>query len=400
MKLGNDKMKAKKEEINHEKRKHALLSASGSSRWINCPGSVEAEKNYPRTETEFSKEGTLAHELADNCFKKGKDADSFIGKRITGEIISKDMARYVQEYIDYVRSHETKDSIFFGEAEVDFSHVVPEGFGTLDNAVLIPSQRICHIFDLKYGAGVLVSAFENTQGQLYALGILNDLGWLGDIDKFRIHIFQPRKENISYWDITVEELNQFGKYVEERAALALSKNAPRIPGEKQCEWCMDKANCKALSKFTENIIMAAFDEVDEEQEEIFKPVEKISDKEKKLILDNKDLIISFFNSIEKDVYDRLITGGEFKGMKLVYGKSYRVFKPNAEAFLKKELGSEAYEKKLIGITEAEKRIGKKKMAKITNKPLGKLTMVKSTDPRKAVVVEDVADNFEDLDDEL
>ncbi|RTL05698.1 DUF2800 domain-containing protein [Candidatus Dependentiae bacterium] len=396
MKLGNNM----KQEINHENRNHAKLSASGSSRWINCPGSVKAEEGYPRTETEFSREGTLAHELADTCFKKGKDADYFIGKRITGEIISKDMARYVQEYLDYVRSHETKDSLFFGEAQVDFSHVVPEGFGTLDNAVLIPSERICHIFDLKYGAGVLVSAFENTQGQLYALGILNELGWLGDIDKFRIHIFQPRKENISYWDITVEELNQFAEYVEERAALALAEDAPRIPGEKQCEWCMDKANCKALAKFTDDIVRAAFDETDEDEKPKFKKPSKLSDKQKKLILDNKDLIIDFFNSIEKDIYDRLITGGEFKGMKLVYGKSYRVFKTGAEKKLVKLLGKDAYEKKLIGITEAEKKLGKKKMAKLTNKPLGKLTMVRSTDPRKAVVVEDIADNFEDMDDEL
>lgn len=382
-------------EIQHKK--HAKLSASSSSRWINCPGSVEAEEPYPEETTIFSEEGTLAHELADLSFKKGKDASYFIGKRISGEVISKEMARYVQEYLDYVRSHETKDSIFFGEDKVDFSNVVPEGFGTLDNAILIPSKKICHIFDLKYGAGVLVNAFENTQGSLYAIGILNELGWLGDIEKFRIHIVQPRINNFSYWDITVEDLNLFGKYVAERAAMALSKNAPRIPGEKQCEWCKAKHDCKALAKFTEQIIMAAFDEVDEDT---FKGKDKISDKEKKVILDNKNLIIDFFNSIEKDIYERLMDGKEFKGYKLIHGKSSRVFKPNAEKFLIKKLGEKAYTKKLIGITEAEKELGKKAMKKITIKPEGKLTMVKSSDPRKAVVVESIIDLFDGENDEL
>lgn len=49
--------------------KHAKLSASGSSRWLNCPGSVKAEEPYPNETSSFAIEGTRAHEVADLSIK-------------------------------------------------------------------------------------------------------------------------------------------------------------------------------------------------------------------------------------------------------------------------------------------------------------------------------------------
>lgn len=380
-------------EIDHQNRAHAKLSASGSSRWLNCPGSVKAEEGYSNESSVFAEEGTLAHELADTCLKKQKDAEAYVGKKITGKVIELDMARYVQEYLDYVLSHETDNSKLFTEERVDFSNIVPGGFGTMDAAVLDFDSKVCHIFDLKYGKGVEVDAYENTQAQLYALGLYNELGFLDEIESFRVHIVQPRIYNFSHWDISVTDLVKFGKWVKQRAELALTSDAPRVPGDKQCQWCKAKGECKALAKFTEQIISAEFDNLDE----VELSEHNLSDDKKKTILDNKSLIESFLKAVESSVYEHIDAGGTFKGYKLVEGRSIRKWTDDAEAVLVEKLGDEAYKKSLIGITDAQKKIGKEEVDTLAYKPPGKLTLVPESDKRKAVIKQDITDDFEELD---
>lgn len=379
---------------------HALLSASGSHRWLNCPGSVKAEEPYLSLDagsSSYAQEGTIAHELADICLKENVDSWLYIDKTINvprvGKVkIEKEMARYVQEYLDFVRAHVENNCQLFTEEQVDFSNIVPEGFGTLDSAVINHEEGICHIFDLKYGKGIRVDAFENTQGQMYALGFLNEYGFMGDIKSFRIHIVQPRIPNNSYWDISVEDLNKFGEWVTERAELALTETAPRVPGEKQCQWCAAKSDCTALMKFTEEIISGEFDALDDDCLD----EQALSDSQKKVIIDNSKLIIDFLGSVKDSVFDRLKDGGTFKGYKLVEGRSNRVWGDDAEETLKKELGEKAYKKTLIGITAAQKELGKEKVDELAYKAPGSPTMVPDTDKRKAIVITDVADEFEEV----
>jgi regulator of sigma D len=430
---------------------HAKLSASGSAKWLNCPGSVNAESVYPKSSSSYADEGTLAHEIADLCLKNRKDAVFYLGKTLKElnikissikqeHKIDDEMVQNVQEYVDYVLSFETTDSILFTEEKVDFSNVVPEGFGTCDSAILVPHKRRLHIFDLKYGKGVPVDAFENTQGQMYAIGFYNQIGFLDDFDDISIHICQPRINNFSEWEISVKDLIKFSKWVAERAELALTPNAPRVPGEKQCQWCLAKGDCKALLRFTEDIIGQQFDNLDEVENQ------SLTNDNKKTILDNKDLIIDFLSSVEKSVYEELLKGTEFKGYKLVEGRSNRAFAEkltyecniisydekyhyltikddkfkdkelkfesanvlielnegiftlttSAEQLMLAVLEEEAYSKKLIGIGDAEKKLGKKVMEEITIKPAGKLTMVKESDNRKAVSVTKTEDLFDTL----
>jgi len=381
-------------EINHQERKHAKLSASGSSQWLNCPGSVKAQEGLADQSSFFADEGTLAHELADLCLKGRISAEMYEGQKI-GKLniqvnsfkpdheLQKDMCEYVQEYLDYVVSHERTNTTTYTEERVDFSNIVPEGFGTMDSAVYDPETKTCHIFDLKYGKGVAVDAFENTQGQMYALGFMNELSFLENIEHFRIHICQPRIRNFSYWDISVKDLNKFGKWAKERAELALSDTAPRVPGEKQCQWCKAKGDCKALANFTQDLIMCEFDKLEKGH------ADSLTDEDKKSILDNKKLIISMLDAVEDGVYLKLFEGGEFNGYKLVEGRSNRVFTDDAESFIISKLGDDAYKKSLIGITEAEKKLGKEDMEKITIKPAGKLTLVPDTDKRQSVIKENL-----------
>lgn len=373
---------------------HALLSASGSAKWLNCPGSIKAESIYPPRETnEYALEGTLAHEIADLCLFNDLNADYYIGKEFNkGEKlveIDKYMADYVQEYLNYVRSHMVIGSSLFCEQRVDFSNVVPNGFGTLDSAVMIPNEKMCHIFDLKYGQGVSVDAFENTQGMLYAIGLLNTFDLLGyEVDKFVIHIVQPRKDNISYWDIDAMELRKFSEYVAERAKLALSDNAPRTPGEKQCQWCEAKGDCKALAKFTEDTIGCMFEDMTNGID-----IEPLSKEEKKNILLAKSVIESFLKKVEADAFESLERGEDFPEHKLVYGRVNRKFVDNVEEIFEEELGEKAYKKALIGIGDAEKLLGKRRVEELTYKPEPPLTLAHISDKRAAVSIDKIVDMF-------
>ena len=378
-------------------KKHAKLSASGSSKWLNCAGSVEAESKIPNKQSVYAEEGTLAHELADICLKNyinscalnndykspldriGETIKCESDKKVISTVVTDEMAKFVQEYIDYVLAHETKNSQLYTEDRVDFSNIVPDGFGTMDAAILDYDTGICHIFDLKYGQGVPVDAVENTQAQLYALGFYNELKCLDVIKSFKIHIVQPRIFNYSSWEITLDDLVKFGEYASKKANEALSPNAPRIPGEKQCKWCNAKATCPALKKHTEDTILSSFEDLNKDI-----MFNELNDEQLKLILDNKKLIEDFLKSVEQHIYDRVLNGEKFEGYKLVEGRSNRKWIDDAEEVLKNKLGENAYEKKLIGITAAGKKLKKDEVEKLTYKPEGKLQLVPASDKRKEV----------------
>lgn len=367
---------------------HAKLSASGSSRWLNCPGSVQAEENYPAQKSSpFALEGSMAHELADLCLQNEVDAIIHLGETVYKRTVEQDMIAPVQEYLDYVRSFETDSTILFTEERVDFSHIVPEGFGTLDAAVLDAENKICHIFDLKYGKGVRVDAFENTQAQLYGTGIQNELSFLYDIDTFVLHIVQPRMSNYSSWERTRDELLAFGREVRDKAKFALSGNAPRVPGEAQCHWCKAKGDCKTLSDFSNKIITGEFQDLD------CLDATALTDDAKRRILDHRKLIEMHLKAVEASVFDSLERGESFEGYKLVEGRANRQWNKDAESYLIKAMGEDAYNKKLIGIGAAEKVLGKGNLDDLMDKPKGKITLATYDDKRSAIDVKTIEEQF-------
>ena len=385
--------------IPHSDRAHAKYSASGSKIWLGCPGSIVEQENYPDSSSPAADEGTLAHEIADLCLDNNQDADFYVGKSLKelaieissfrpDHLIEREMTNYVQEYLQYVRSYETSGSILFTEKRVDFSNIVPEGFGTLDASVLIPELRILHIFDLKYGIGVTVDAFENTQGQMYALGLLNEIGFLDEFDTVRIHIVQPRKNNFPHWDITVAELVTFGEYVKNRIT------STEIVAGDHCDWCKARFDCVTRAKYNENVILSQFDDLDEE------PLDsnKLTKEQKATILRHKSSIEKFLRDISSSAYHLLMAGEDFPGQKLVQSKANRIFNEEGEAALIEMLGEKAYNKKIIGIGDAEKLLGKKEVALLAVVPEGKIIMVDSSDPRSSVLLDDVTSCFDNLND--
>lgn len=372
---------------------HAKLSASGSHRWLACPASVEAERGIADKSSPHAFEGTVAHELAEVALKSNTDADEWVGKVMpeTHAEITQEMADYVQEYIDYVLYHIPPKGYAAYEVRVDFSDWVPEGFGTCD--ALIIGGNTMHVIDLKYGQGVQVSPVDNSQGMLYALGAYADCAGIADIQKIIITIVQPRcnPDIFESWEISIEQLLEWGEYAKARALMCGLPDAEFNPGEKQCQWCKAKATCTALAAFTSDAIMEQFDEVEE-----LTPVNRLTDEQLGKALSAKKLIISWLDAVEEVVVERLGNGVPFEGYKLVAGKSNRQWSDegDVEHSIFELLGEEAYTKKLVSPAQAEKIVGKKRAAEIAEfvvKPQGRPTLAKSDDPRPAVNI--TADDF-------
>jgi len=369
---------------------HAKLSASGSERWLRCPGSVRAEEGIVEKSSSFAAEGTSAHELAELCLVSECDTMSYVHTTLkeSGWVVTDEMAIYIQEYVDYVRSFK---GVKFIEERVDFSEWVPDGFGTSD-AIVIDGDTM-HIIDLKYGKGVRVDADDNSQAKLYALGALSDYGFLYDINHIVCHIHQPRLDHISVWEIDKESLLKWAEYVRERAAMCALPDAPRVASDKSCMWCKFKPLCPELMQLTQKALMSDFDDATIAP----KSPDKLSIRDLRFALDNKKLIISWLDAIEDLAFERLTNGEAFDGYKLVVGRSNRSWEDEkaAEHVLSEELGEKMYmPQKMITPPMAEKLLGKKKAALLNgliNKSQGKPTMVNQSDNRPEIVSGDISD---------
>lgn len=359
---------------------HAKLSASGSERWLNCLGSVAMEAPYPRTTSVYAEEGTRAHELAEKAI-----LSNTAPSQLTDDA---EMARYVQDYIDYIDALKTRASTTYIEQKVSYEHITVDGFGTCDCAII--DNTHIHIVDLKYGKGVPVSAQKNTQLMLYAAGFIYT-NKLKDIKTITLHVVQPRIPNYSEYTLTREYLWQFEATARIRAKEALQPDAPLKAGEKQCQWCKAKADCPALKEYTEQALLTDLDDVFEKPK-----VSKLTNEQKRKILDAKPLIIDFLKAVEDDVFAKLSAGEAFEGYKLIEGRSNRKWVDDIDAMLFEALGDKAFRQSIITITEAEKLLSKDTIAELTYKPDGQPKLVSSSHKSPAISVVDTSSLFDDV----
>ena len=384
---------------------HAKLSASSSERWIHCTGSVKLideayrlGKTKPAGDTTYTLEGSVAHALAERVLTNGGHCGYYEGQTLPeypSHTISRDMCEFVQDYVGYVKHLEAqagKGSVLRVEQRVSFTDWVPDGFGTSDAIILSPKAIVC--VDLKYGQGVMVSATENTQAILYALGT-----WQGmteaqrkGIKTVRMVIFQPRLDHISEWEITPAELLKWGERIAQAAEEAMSDNAPLTAGESQCRWCPVAPICRANLELVQKSVGQDFDDLT--------PVNLLSDADLRKALEAKPTIQAWLASVEAHVTARLEEGKAFDGYKLVAGRSVRKWGDEIEAadVLETLLDEAAYERNLLSPAKAEKLLGKAKAKSIQAlivKPEGKPTLAHDSDPRPAVHL-DVAKDFDSL----
>lgn len=373
--------------------KHAILSASGSHRWLNCTPSARLELEFENTTSEAAREGTAAHALCEHKLKKFLKKRS---KRPVSDYNSDEMEECTDAYAEFVMEQyeeakkSCKDPVILIEQKLDFSCYVPEGFGTGD-CIIISDDKL-HIIDFKYGQGILVEAEHNPQMMLYALGALEIYDALYDIKEVSMTIFQPRRENVSIWTISIEELKAWAEEeLKPKAQMAYVGNGEYLPGE-WCTFCKAAVKCRARAE--EKMKLARME---------FKMPPLLTDAEIEEVLTVLPDLTKWANEITAYATEAAIHHGkEWNGFKVVEGRSNRKYRDEqlvAEAA--KEHGyTDIYRQSLIPMTEMQKLMGKSAFEEILGdliyKPPGKPTLVPNTDKRPAVNVTNAENEFNEI----
>lgn len=395
---------------------HALLSASSSKQWLHCPPSVRLQENFPNESSIYAAEGTFAHEVCE--YKVRKYLKERVKRPQSEEYDTEEIEQITDVYAEFVISiiEQMKENgcepLAFVEERVDYSHIAPSGFGTADMLIIGKDEQgrgILHVCDFKTGAGVFVDADHNSQMMLYAIGALAAYGFLYDIEIVRMSIIQPRLDNISTFECSRQELEDWGESIRPTALLAYEGKGEQHPGD-WCRFCRAKPVCKAcadeaLALCREDFLdldARAFDDTAEEsdmtapyeadtQTAVFKQPGLIPISELAEILPTLNRISSWIEAVFAFVSSEAINHGvPIPGYKVVEGRSKRVF-TDTKAVADTAVANgytDLYKQSLITLTEFEKMMGKKKFNELLGeyvaKPPGKLALVPESDPRELV----------------
>jgi len=393
-------------DVNHSARKHALLSASGASRWLVCTPSARLEEKFeessPSTSSVYAEEGTLAHEFGDINLRNAmgqltkKVYDSEIKKLRSNPLYTEDMEDEVDKYVTYVlealaeAKQKTPDAVLMIEERLDFSHLVEQGFGTGDAGVI--ADGVLEIIDLKYGKGIRVNAEENPQLMLYGSGALRSFELMYDIHTIKMTIVQPRLDHISSWEIPVEDLIKWGnKTVKPAAAKAYEGKGIQKAGD-HCKWCKVKAMCATLA--AKNIALARHE---------FKDPHLLTDKQLIEVFSQIPMLQDWANAVGDYLLAEALKGKQWPGYKVVEGRSQRRWIDETQVATTlldlKYTADKFMVSKLAGIPAIEKLVGKKEFPVVLGEhvviPPGKPALVPVSDKRPAMGIEQARLDFQD-----
>ena len=360
---------------------HAILSASASDRWLNCPPSARLCEAYEDKGSDYAAEGTDAHALCEFRLKQalGIPAENPIENlswyNEEMEECAAGYAAYVVELLETAKQT-CSDPVVMIEQRVDFSRWVQEGFGTAD-CILI-TDGVLNIVDYKHGKGVEVRAEGNTQLSLYSLGALEIFDGIYDIDRVCVHIFQPRKSNVVSSMMDKIDLYEWADTeLTEKAQLAYEGQGSFSCGE-WCRFCKAKAECRERAEA--NMALARYD---------FQTPALLDDEEIADILGKVDALTAWASDVKEYALQQAISGKDWTGWKLVEGRSNRKYTNDAVvAATVESAGFDPYERKVLGITAMQKLLGKSRfeelLAPYIEKPQGKPTLVPESDKRPAM----------------
>lgn len=392
---------------NHSQRSHALLSASSAARWLNCTPSARLEDEHGEKQSSiYAEEGTLAHELSELYLRKDalnsineQDFAKGLEEIMANSLFNEEMLDAVPIYTDYclgqLAEAKANSSLAVMEIEqkLDLTQYVPESFGTADCVII--NDGLMEVIDLKYGKGVPVHAEWNKQLMLYGLGALQKYDTMFDISNVRLTIVQPRIDNISSWQISVEELRAWAEQeLKPRAELAFSGGGELNAGD-WCRFCAVRNKCRAL--YEQQLEIAKHE---------FAAPELLTDDEIADIIKRTPKLIEWANSITEYAQAKAINDNkQWPGLKLVEGISRRKWVDEEQApriIISRcpELSTdEICTLKLKPITSIEKLVGKKRFAEILSdtvvKPQGKPTLVPLDDARPAFGIAQAQIDFKD-----
>lgn len=383
---------------------HALLGPSSAHRWLSCTPSARLEEGLPDTGSSYATEGTLAHRLGELLLRaeyEGADITEEMAEVQADPQYSPAMMEHIEGYVAFVaeryadaKSH-CPDPRLYVEQRIDVSEYVPDGFGTTDCVII--ADGLMDVIDLKYGAGIPVSAEDNPQMKIYALGCLLAFSLFYDITAIRMTIYQPRLDSVSTAVIDRDKLEAWAEqFLKPRAAQAYAGEGPFAPGELTCKWCKAGATCKARAEY--QLELAAKD---------FQDAALMDNDEIAEVLERLPGLLAWAKQVKDFAEDAAINHGEkFPGFKVVEGRANRRYvNEGAIARRLKKAGFAAADiykpKELLGITAMEKLVGAKKLAELVGglieKPAGSPTLVPMSDKRPelntaAKAAEDFADD--------
>jgi hypothetical protein len=379
-------------EIAHADRAHALLSASASHRWLTCTPSVRLEEQFPDSTSEYAEEGTLAHEIAELKLRKyfvepmtKRTFNTRLNKMKKHELYQEEMLKHTDTYLEYLQGivHGLSSSPYVAvEKRLDYSAYAPEGFGTGDCTII--GGDTMYVTDFKYGKGVAVSAEDNPQMKLYALGAYLEYNFLYPFKQIHLAIIQPRLNSISEYTLTLDELLAWGEEIKPIAQQAFNGAGEFVPGE-HCKFCKAKANCRARAE--------EFSALDD-----FKSLKPplLSDEEVGQMLEKGQHIESWIKALKEYALTESLKGNEIAGWKAVEGRGSRSYVDQDKAFahLKENGIDEAllFDRVPLTVPKLEKVLKKKEFTSLLEEPghvqksPGKPTLAPITDKWEAVTL--------------
>ncbi|WP_242136964.1 DUF2800 domain-containing protein [Sphingomonas sp. TREG-RG-20F-R18-01] len=388
---------------------HAPLGPSAAEGWATCAGYINANRGLPDFDSKPAAEGTAAHMISEYCLAFGLDAADFIGARTKVAdwtfVWTDDDADLLQRGIDYIRDLPGE---FFGEQRVDISDItLPGQFGTLDRAIWDGDTIILN--DLKWGRGVPVSPFENKQLMLYALGLWIKLGRPA-IKRFILQIDQPRHAGGGgTWECTLDDLEQFAEWIEQRAIATTDPDAPRTASLKGCVWCKRRRvryGCDTFDEYMLNVLGLTPDVLDFDimiGSELMLP--KILNPERRsFILNHASLINSWLEEMQRLELEDAERGEPIPDRKLVLGNKERAKWEDealAEAKVRDVLGDQGFNKKVKTPTQVLKLLKdeptrQEPLLPLINNGEKKPTVVPADDARPSIVT--ISQAIAELDD--
>ena len=369
---------------------HAKVSPSSSEMWLKCPPSATKPDPNMDEPSIYAEQGTEAHACCEYRLKTA------LGMEITDprpnmKYYDEEMENCAEDYTNLVleKIEEAKcacsDPVVLIEQKLYLQDYIPDGYGYGDCVII--ADGTLQVIDYKHGLGVLVSSERNTQMMCFALGALKLVDCIYDISNVAMTIVQPRRANISTYEMTVDELLTWGEEVlKPIAKLAYDGEGEYVAGE-HCRFCKAKATCRARADY--NMELAKFD---------FTPAPELESDEIAEILEKADELISWAGDVKADALSEALKRTNYPGFKIVEGRSVRKYTDEqmvAEAVA--AAGIDPYEKKLLGITAMTSKLGRKRFDEILGslvyKAPGKPALVSVSDKRPAMNT--AADDFKE-----
>jgi hypothetical protein len=351
---------------------HAKLSPSAAKRWLACPGSVALGSEVVDPGSRAADEGTAGHALFERSIRLGKRPRFWQDDIIEGVKVTQEMVEWVTSAVEWVKEYlrANQDAIVYTEEKVIIGPAIGVGpddcFGTSDLFILTPHELV--VFDLKLGY-VPVEVEDNPQLELYALGFHRDMGGL--FEQVRLVIHQPRAGGPKEIVVPTDALYAKARNTYEPGAkAALTAGAPLRASEDACRWCPAAALCPELQKQALEMARQEFVQVD-----------TLSKDQMLLILEKAEVIETALKAVRSQAMKLLSLGQDIPGWKLVAGNKRRAWKD--EEAVKKAM-PELLVKELVTPPQAEKLVGKEKVAPFIHTPVGEATLVRQSDRRPAL----------------